>query len=57
MQNTENTIYFNFSYFALRLLGKGLYSNHWTAIAELVANGLDAQANNCLLYTSDAADE
>lgn len=50
MQNTDNTIYFNFSYFALRLLGKGLYSNHWTAIAELVANGLDAQANNVKIY-------
>lgn len=50
MQNTENTIYFNFSYFALKLLGKGLYSNHWTAISELVANGLDAQANCVKIY-------
>lgn len=50
MINTDSTIYFNFSYFALRLLGKGLYSNHWTAIAELVANGLDAQANNIKIY-------
>lgn len=46
MQNSDNIIYFNFSYFALKLLGKGLYSNHWTAIAELVANGLDAQAKS-----------
>lgn len=50
MQNSENVIYFNFSYFALRLLGKGLYSNHWTAIAELVANGLDAQADSVKIY-------
>ena len=50
MQNTESTIYFNFPYFALRLLGKGLYSNHWTAIAELVANGLDAQADSVKIY-------
>ena len=50
MQNTESPIYFNFSYFALRLLGKGLYSNHWTAIAELVANGLDAQADSVKIY-------
>lgn len=50
MQNTNSTIYFNFSYFALRLLGKGLYSNHWTAISELVANGLDAQADNVKIY-------
>ncbi|MCM1234962.1 MAG: ATP-binding protein [Ruminococcus flavefaciens] len=50
MQNSGNTIYFNFSYFALRLLGKGLYSNHWSAISELVANGLDAQASNVKIY-------
>lgn len=50
MQNSNNMIFFNFSYFALRLLGKGLYSNHWTAISELVANGLDARANNVKIY-------
>ena len=50
MQNTEEKIYFNFSYFALKLLGKGLYNNPWTAIAELVANGLDAQATSVKLY-------
>lgn len=50
MQNSNNIIHFNFSYFALRLLGKGLYSNHWTAIAELVANGLDAQAHNVKIF-------
>ncbi len=50
MQNTEDKIYFNFSYFALKLLGKGLYNNPWNAIAELVANGLDAQATSVKLY-------
>lgn len=50
MQNSDNIIYFNFSYFALKLLGKGLYSNHWTAIAELVANGLDAQAKSVKIF-------
>lgn len=50
MENSSNTIFFNFSYFALRLLGKGLYSNHWTAISELVANGLDAQADSVKIY-------
>lgn len=50
MKNTRDTIYFNFSYFALKLLGKGLYSNHWTAISELVANGLDAQATSVKIY-------
>jgi len=49
MDNTNNQIFFNFSYFALRLLGKGLYSNHWSAISELVANGLDAGASNIKL--------
>lgn len=50
MQNSDDKIYFNFSYFALRLLGKGLYSNAWTAIAELVANGFDAKATNVKIY-------
>lgn len=49
-KNTENEIYFNFSYSALRLFGSGLYSNQWTAIAELVANGFDAKANNVKIY-------
>ena len=42
--NTENAIYFNFSYSALKLLGKNLYSNAANAISELVANALDAKA-------------
>lgn len=50
VQNTDNTIYFNFTYFALNLLGKGLYSNHWTAISELIANSLDAQASSVNVY-------
>lgn len=37
---------FNFTYFAMKLLGKNLYSNPWTAISEIVANGVDANANN-----------
>lgn len=49
-KNTENEIYFNFSYSALRLFGSGLYSNQWTAIAELVANGFDAKAKNVKIY-------
>ena len=49
-KNTKDEIYFNFSYFALRLLGKGLYSNAWTAIAELVANGFDADAQQVKIY-------
>lgn len=37
---------FNFTYFAMKLLGKNLYSNPWTAISEIVANGIDANADN-----------
>lgn len=50
MENTEHKIFFNFSYFALKLLGKGLYSNPWTAISELVANGLDANATKVKIF-------
>lgn len=37
-------IEFNFTWGALELLGKSLYSNAWAAISELVANGIDAGA-------------
>ena len=44
---TDNqSIPFNFTYFAMKLLGKKLYSNPWTAVSEIVANGIDAGANN-----------
>ena len=48
--NTENAIYFNFSYSALKLLGKNLYSNAANAISELVANALDAKAPEVFVY-------
>lgn len=48
--NTEDAIYFNFSYSALKLLGKNLYSNAANAISELVANGLDAKAKEVYVY-------
>ena len=50
MQNTRNKIYFNFSYEVLKLLGDGLYSNPWTAISELIANGIDADATKIYLH-------
>jgi signal transduction histidine kinase len=50
LQNTKDRIFFNFSYTALKLLGDGLYSNPWTAISELIANGIDANANKIYLY-------
>ena len=42
MQKVE----FSFGWLALKLLGKSLYSNAWSAISELVANGFDANAKN-----------
>ena len=48
--NTDDEIYFNFSYSALKLLGKNLYSNAANAISELVANGLDARASEVYVY-------
>lgn len=48
--NSENEIYFNFSYAALKLLGKNLYSNAANAISELVANALDAKAKDVYVY-------
>ena len=50
LRNTEDAIYFNFSYTALKLLGKNLYNNPWTAISELVANGVDAKADEIYIY-------
>lgn len=49
-RNTEDTIYFNFSYSALKLLGKNLYNNAANAISELVANSLDAKATKVYVY-------
>lgn len=45
-----NNIRLKFSYLALKLLGKNLYSNAWAAISELVANGLDAKAKKINVY-------
>ncbi len=49
-RNTEKEIYFNFSYSALKLLGKNLYSSPINAISELVANSLDASASNVYVF-------
>lgn len=53
MENNDS-IEFKFSYLALKLLGKNLYSNAWAAISELVANSFDANATNVKLYIVDA---
>lgn len=49
-RNTKDAIFFNFSYAALKLLGKNLYSNAANAISELVANALDAKASKIYVY-------
>ena len=40
----SNSIPFNFTYYAMKLLGKNLYASPWTAVSEIVANGIDAKA-------------
>jgi hypothetical protein len=42
--------FFTFSWLALKLLGRNLYSNPWSALSELVANGLDAGARRVCVY-------
>lgn len=44
---------FTFGWLALKLLGKSLYSNAWSAISELVANGFDAGAKNVYIYINN----
>lgn len=56
MSKSDDRAVFTFSWLALRLLGKGLYSNPWSALSELVANGLDAEANAVYVYV-DARDK
>ncbi len=50
MENNFDQIYFNFSYLALKLLGKNLYSSAWNAISELAANGIDAGAKEIYIF-------
>ncbi len=50
MSNDINKVDFSFGWLALKLLGKSLYSNAWSAISELVANGFDAGAKNVFVY-------
>ena len=45
----SESIPFNFTYYALKLLGHNLYTNPWTAVSELVANGIDAKAKKIFL--------
>ena len=54
--SAESNIDFSFTWRALELLGQGLYSNAWSALSELVANGLDAGAEAVFVYI-DARDK
>ncbi|WP_084039576.1 ATP-binding protein [Demequina sp. NBRC 110053] len=47
---------FTFNWLALKLLGRNLYSNPWSALSELAANGLDAGARIVYVYL-DARDK
>lgn len=49
-EKESNKMNFSFGWLALKLLGKSLYSNAWSAISELVANGFDAGAKNVYVY-------
>ena len=50
MNRKNDKMDFSFGWLALKLLGKSLYSNAWSAISELVANGFDAGAKNVYVY-------
>lgn len=56
MTQEDGTARFTFTWLALKLLGRGLYSNPWSALSELVANGLDAGAEDVYVYI-DARDK
>ena len=47
---TDEKIPFKLGYEALSLLGKGMYSNVWAALSELIANGIDAHAENVYVF-------
>lgn len=50
MSEDTSKVEFTFGWLAMKLLGKSLYSNAWSAISELVANGFDANADTVFLY-------
>lgn len=50
MNSDSKKVQFTFGWLALKLLGKSLYSNAWSAISELVANGFDAHAQDVFVF-------
>lgn len=50
MTKRDNKVEFSLTWVALKLLGKDLYSHPWSAISELVANGIDARATEVYVH-------
>ena len=50
MSKEDKKVDFTFGWLAMKLLGKSLYSNTWSALSELVANGFDATANEVYIF-------
>lgn len=50
MTEKNSNIEFSLTWVALKLLGKDLYSHPWSAISELVANGIDARATEVYVH-------
>jgi hypothetical protein len=50
MADEVGKVDFTFGWLAMKLLGKSLYSNTWSALSELVANGFDAGAEEVYIF-------
>lgn len=50
MDKENAPVNFTLGYEALALLGKGMYSNLWAALSELIANGIDAHPSFVKIY-------
>ena len=49
---TQDQLQFTMTSRALKLLGQNLYSHPWSAVSELVANGIDANATEIYVHIS-----
>lgn len=49
---TQDQLQFTMTSRALKLLGQNLYSHPWSAVSELVANGIDANATEVYVHIS-----
>lgn len=50
VENAHAKVDFSLTWIALKLLGKDLYSHPWSAVSELVANGIDADASEVRVH-------